>query len=172
MTFAVCSESVMKCINMSMSYFVMLTGVLLIAANQSTDDVGMYKLTFQRLINDTKSFKFAWKQISNSSSFQITKHNSFIVPTDGILKAELSLTTGTYRGKLMTAACITLKRTNQKTCQRMSGKVGSKHNFFSQLVLDELYKVQKNDQLEVYISRWKKYIYKVAEYNRLRLYYI
>lgn len=149
----------------------MLTGLLWIAAKQNPD-VGLYNLTFQRSENETKSYTFVWKRITQSTPFHITKHRFFNVPTDGMLKAELSLTTTTYKRKLTTAACITLIRTNQTTCQKMSCKLGRRMNFVGQMVLDEIFKVKKNDQLEVSISRWKKYIYKVAEFNRLRLYYL
>lgn len=146
----------------------MFTGLLWIVAKQYPD-IGIYNITFRRSKNETKSY---WKQISQSSPFHITNHRFFNVPTGGMLKAELSLTTTTYEGKLMTAACMTLTRTNQTTCQRISGKLGRVKNFVGQLILHEVFKVQKNDQLKVTISRWKKYIYKVGVFNRLRLYYL
>lgn len=154
-----------------MYVFVLL--VTLLAVARQTPSVGLYNLAFQRRSkNETKSYNFVWRQISQIAPFQVTKRQLFSVPTGGMLKAELSLTTRSKTTKFKAAACITHIRTNQKTCQRIFGVPGKRKQFVSQLILHEVFEVQKDDQLEVSIPRGKKYIYRIGEYNRLRLYYL
>lgn len=160
---------IMTCPFIPLKSFILLTLVLCTVA-KPTVYVGSYNLNFKSLKFETKSY--TWKTTSQTSAFDVTNNRFFTVPTGGMLKAELSLTTRSNHRKLKIAACITLKRTKQKTCQKISGIPGRRTVFISQLILQEVFGVQKNDQLEVAILRGKKYIYKVAEYNRLILYYL
>ncbi|VDI70081.1 Hypothetical predicted protein, partial [Mytilus galloprovincialis] len=143
---------------------VVLSAKIFVVSKQ-TPSVGLYNLAFRSSSNnETKSYNFLWTQSSQTVSFNVTNCHLFSVPTGGMLKAELSLTTRSKEKKFKAAACITLIRTNQTTCQRIFGVPGRRKQFVSQLILHEVFEVQKNDQLKVSIPRGKNYIYQVGEY--------
>ena len=80
----------------------------------------------------------------------------------GILKVELGLSLKPGKGGPV-AVCVHITKLDIRTCQSM------RHGDY--LYLSEIFHVRRNDRLKVFI-RGANRIMRIAEYNRLRFFYI
>ncbi|VDI35011.1 Hypothetical predicted protein [Mytilus galloprovincialis] len=135
-----------------------------IASCHPVKNVGFYNLDPNSVIAVPKRSPLKWRQLSFKSNFKLAKRGEeIVVPKDGLIKAEVTVSVGANKRRLAVDVCVELIQSNNKTCQRI------KHGDI--VFLNEIFSVKRNDRIRVIVLGTDQ-IYASFEYNRFRLYYI